>query len=209
VLHAWYKVILWQSLLKWLTGRDEILVLAFDIHLICSEYGFKHNMRQIKKIVCLRLAYCLSVLNMDCKHDSHIEMSLSCNSSVIKTASVHEFGQTKVFLYWRWKYSLFSQHMNSIPNEIGVSGTVILVHSLVWICKSLGMNVMDLVHCILGNLLVFTTLVARCLYVCKHASEPSGKIWNYLSKVCHVIMQKWPLSRHLCKCLLPQMYDKW
>ena len=69
--------------------------------------------------------------------------------------------------------------------------------------------VMDLVHCILGNSLVFTTLVARCLYVCKDAREPSGKKWNNLSKVCHVIMQKWRLSRHLCKCLLSQMYEKW
>ena len=63
-------------------------------------------------------------------------------------------------------------------------------------------------HCILGNFLVFTTLVASCLYVWKDAREPSGKNWNYLSKVCHVIMQKCPLSRHLCKCLMPQMYDK-
>jgi len=64
---------------------------------------------------------------------------------------------------------------------------------------------MDLVHCILGNFLVFTTLVARCLYVCKDAREPSDKYWNYLSKV---FMKKLPLSRHLCKYLLPQMYDK-
>jgi len=134
VLRGWHKVILCQSQLTWLTASDEIRVLAFDMHLICSEYGFKHNLRQIKKFVCVHLVYCLSVLNMDCKHDSHIEMSLSCNSSVVKTASVREFGQTKVFVYWRWKYSLFFQHMNSIPNEIGVSGTVILVHSLV--CKS-------------------------------------------------------------------------
>ena len=68
---------------------------------------------------------------------------------------------------------------------------------------------MDLVHCILGNFFVFTTLVARCLYVCKDAREPSGRNWNYLSKVFHVFMQKWQLSRHLCKCLLQQMYDKW
>ena len=68
---------------------------------------------------------------------------------------------------------------------------------------------MDLVHCILGKFLVFPTLVARCLYVCKDAREPSGKTWNYLSKVCHVMLLKWPLSRHLCKCFLPQMYDKW
>jgi len=57
-----------------LTASDEIRALAFDIHLISSEYGFKHNLRQIKKFVCLRLAYCLSDLNMDRKHDSRIEM---------------------------------------------------------------------------------------------------------------------------------------
>jgi len=39
-----------------------------------SEYGFKHNLPQIKKFVCLRLDYCLSVFNMDWKHDSRIEM---------------------------------------------------------------------------------------------------------------------------------------
>jgi len=49
---------------------------------------------------------------------------------------------------------------------------------------------MDLVHCILGKVLVFPTLVARCIYVCEHAREPSGKNWNYLSKICHVILQK-------------------
>jgi len=72
-------------------------------------------LRQVKKFGSLRLVYCLSVLNMDCKQDSQIEMSLACNLSVIKTASVREFDQPKVFVYWRWKYSLFSQHMNSIP----------------------------------------------------------------------------------------------
>jgi hypothetical protein len=74
VLSAWLTAILWQSLLTWLTESDKIRVLAFDIHLICSEYGFKHNLRQIKKFVCLRLTYCLSVLNMDSKRDSRIEM---------------------------------------------------------------------------------------------------------------------------------------
>jgi len=119
VLHAWHTIILWQSLLIWLTASDEIRV--FDIQLICPECGFKRNLRQINKFVCLRLAYCLSVSNMDCKHDSQMEVSLSCNSSLIKTFSVHEFGQPKVFVYWRWKYTLFSQHMNSIRNEIRVS----------------------------------------------------------------------------------------
>ena len=53
-----------------LTASDEIRVLAFDVHLICSEYGVKHKLRKIKKFVCLRFAYCLSVLNMDRKHGS-------------------------------------------------------------------------------------------------------------------------------------------
>jgi len=43
-------------------------------HIICSEYEFKNILRQIKKFVCLHLVYCLSVLNMDCKHDSQKEM---------------------------------------------------------------------------------------------------------------------------------------
>jgi len=49
---------------------------------------------------------------------------------------------------------------------------------------------MDLVHCILGKFLLFPTLVARSLYVCKNARELSGKNWNKLSKVCHVMFQK-------------------
>jgi len=49
---------------------------------------------------------------------------------------------------------------------------------------------MDLVNCILGKFLVFPTLVAKCLYFCKDAREPSGKNWNYLSKVCHVMLKK-------------------
>jgi len=67
---------------------------------------------------------------------------------------------------------------------------------------------MDLVHCLLGKILVFPTLVTKYLYVCKDARETSGKNWNYLSNFFYVIMQKWPLSRHLCKSLFPQMYDK-
>jgi len=74
VLGSWQSVILWKSLLTWLTASDEIRVLEFDIKFICSEYGSKHNMRQIKKFVCLRLANCLSVFNMDSKHDSQTEM---------------------------------------------------------------------------------------------------------------------------------------
>jgi len=52
VLCVWHTIILWQSLLQWLTAGDEIRVLAFNIHLICSEYRFKYNLLQIKKIVC-------------------------------------------------------------------------------------------------------------------------------------------------------------
>jgi len=74
VLNAWHTAILWKSLLTWLTASDEIRVWAFDIHLICSEYRFKYNLRQIKYFVCLILAYCLSVLNMDSKRDSRTEM---------------------------------------------------------------------------------------------------------------------------------------
>jgi len=51
-------------------------------------------------------------------------------------------------------------------------------------------TVMHLVHCIMGKFLVFPTLVARCLYVCKEAREFSGKNWNYLSEFCHVMLQK-------------------
>jgi len=51
VLFLWHTTILWQSLLTWLTAIDEIRVLSFDIHLTFSEYGFKHNLRQIKKFV--------------------------------------------------------------------------------------------------------------------------------------------------------------
>jgi len=74
MLSTWHTAILWQSLLTCLTGSNEIRVLVFDIHLICSEYGFKHNLRQIKEFVCSRFAYSLSVLNMDWKHDSRTEM---------------------------------------------------------------------------------------------------------------------------------------
>ena len=66
----------------------EIRVLAFDTQLICSEYGFKHNMRQIKNFVCLRLAYCLPVLNMDRKRDSQIDelvMQLIGNKNSLRT----------------------------------------------------------------------------------------------------------------------------
>jgi len=41
---------------------------------------------------------------------------------------------------------------------------------------------MDLVQCLQGNFLVVPTFVARCLYVCKDARDPSCKRWNRLSK---------------------------
>jgi len=41
---------------------------------------------------------------------------------------------------------------------------------------------MDLVHCIVCNFLVVPTFIARCLYVCRHARDPSGKCWNYCSR---------------------------
>jgi len=50
-------------------------------------------------------------------------MSRKRDELLIKTASMHEFGQPKISMYWRSKYSLFSQHMNSIRNEIRVYGT--------------------------------------------------------------------------------------
>jgi len=37
----------------------KFVYLPFEIQLICSEYGFKHNLRQIKKFMNLRLAYYL------------------------------------------------------------------------------------------------------------------------------------------------------
>jgi len=44
-------------------------VLLFDVQLICSEYGSKHDLRQVKAFVYLRSALSLPVLNMDWKHD--------------------------------------------------------------------------------------------------------------------------------------------
>jgi len=52
VLNVNIRPFLRQSLITWLTASDEIRVLPFDIELICSEYGFKHNMRQMKELVC-------------------------------------------------------------------------------------------------------------------------------------------------------------
>jgi len=48
-----------KNLLTWQTAGYEIRVLTFHIHLISSEYGFKHNLHQVKELVYLRLAYCL------------------------------------------------------------------------------------------------------------------------------------------------------
>jgi len=74
VLNVWHTTILWQSLLTWLNASDEIRVLSFVIHLTSSEIGFKLNLSQNKKLGVFRLAYCLSVLNMDWTHDSRMEM---------------------------------------------------------------------------------------------------------------------------------------
>jgi len=73
LLSLWHTTNLKQTLLSWLTTSDEIRVLTFDLHLTSSEDGFKHYLSQIKKFV-FRLAYCLSVLNMDWNHDSQMEM---------------------------------------------------------------------------------------------------------------------------------------
>ena len=56
------------------------------------------------KFVCLRLAYCLSVLSMDCKLDLLKEMnklswSLTCNSPAFKLPSGHEFDKQSLFVY--------------------------------------------------------------------------------------------------------------
>ena len=59
LLSLWYTTILWQSLLSWLTASDEIRLLSFDIHLTTSEYGFKHNLSQIKKFVFFLLSICI------------------------------------------------------------------------------------------------------------------------------------------------------
>jgi len=74
VLNLWHTTILWQSLLTWLTASDEIRVSSFDIHITSSEYGFKQILSQMKNLGVVRLAYCLSVLNMDWNHDPRMEM---------------------------------------------------------------------------------------------------------------------------------------
>jgi len=74
VLSVCHTSILWQSLLTWLTASDEIRVLSFDIQLSISEYWFKHNLSQIKKLSVFRLTYCLTVLNMNWNHDSRMDM---------------------------------------------------------------------------------------------------------------------------------------
>jgi len=74
LLSVWHTTILWQTLLTWLSASDEVRVLASDIHLTSSEYGFKHNLNQIKELGVIRLDFCLSVLNMDWNHDSRMEM---------------------------------------------------------------------------------------------------------------------------------------
>jgi hypothetical protein len=87
--------------------------------------------------------------------------------------------------------SVYELHTQlAISNGIRLYGTDFWIHSLVYSCMTSKARtkaqdletVMDLVHCIQGNFLVIPTFVARCLYVCKDARDPSGKRWNYLSK---------------------------
>jgi len=47
-----------------------VMILAFDKHLFCSEYGSKNDLGQIHKFVYLHSTYNLPVLNMNSKHDS-------------------------------------------------------------------------------------------------------------------------------------------
>jgi len=49
--------------------------MKFDIHFICSDYGFKHKLRQIKIFVYFRSVHCLIVRNMNWKLDSRIVMN--------------------------------------------------------------------------------------------------------------------------------------
>jgi len=40
----------------------------------------------------------------------------------------------------------------------------------------------DMTRCRLGNFLVIPTFVTRRLHICKGGRDPSGDIWNYLSR---------------------------
>ena len=75
--------------------------------------------------------------------------------------------------------------------------------------KSSQKNIMDMTRCKLGKVLVVPTFVARRLQVRKDARDPNGERWNYLSRRLSVILQKWPLLRHLVICFWLQIYDKW
>jgi len=49
---------------------------------------------------------------------------------------------------------------------------------------------MDMKLCSLGNFLVVHTFVSRRLNICKDARDPSGEIWNYLSRsLSHNLVQ--------------------
>ena len=48
-------------------------------------------------------------------------------------------------------------------------------------------------------LLVVPTFIARCLYVCKDARDPSGKFGTIGREVFLVMLQKLPLPGHLFK----------
>ena len=56
----------WKNLIP----SDENCELAFDIHLICSDYRSKHNLHIILKFRCLLATYSLSVQYLFWKHDS-------------------------------------------------------------------------------------------------------------------------------------------
>ena len=68
---------------------------------------------------------------------------------------------------------------------------------------------MQMTRCNLDKFIVVPTFVARLLQVRKDARDPSGEIWNYLSRRLSRNLQKGPLLRHLGICFLLQIYDKW
>jgi hypothetical protein len=63
-----------NSLRTCVRPTEDVRVLTLEKQLTCSEYGFKHNLRQIKLFVYLRSADCLIVLNMNWKRDLRIVM---------------------------------------------------------------------------------------------------------------------------------------
>jgi len=62
----------------------------------------------------------------------------------------------------------------------------------------------------LGKFLVLTTIVARCLCVCKVAREPSGKKWNYFRRFVIFFAEMTASSPFMSMFLatnLPQVID--